>query len=309
MSLMRPKTKAKPTAPPRPTAPGVVLGAFLRHNWRPIGILLGWVLGLGGVAYGLQRMEPLARSTVRGETRIEIANLPGWLNDPNWQQVLRDVIASVPDVYPDTQIYDDSVCKWVADHIAASPWAAKLERVTKANDGRVLVYAEFRKPFTLIERGERAYLIDRSGTLLPSSISTRDVAYDQWITLRGAKAASPPIGSVWPGADVQDGLKLADFLMRVESNGQLPVRPYLRSIDVSQHDPKIRQLRILMSKPGAFVFWGVPPHEEYGVEASAERKLAALCEESKIRAWVTSGESIDIRAGEWVDRFLAKPTP
>ena len=309
MSLMRPRTKAKPAASPRPRAISIVFGAFVRHSWRSIAIVVGWTLALGGVAYGLHRLEPLARATVRGETRIELANLPGWLNDPHWQHVARSVIESVPAVYSDTQIHDDSVCKWVADHVAASPWVAKLERVTKANDGRVLVYAEFRKPFTLIERGERAYLIDRAGIVLQPSIASRDVLYDQWITIRGSSAAVPAIGSVWPGEDVQAGLKLAEYLMRAESAGQLPVRPYLRSVDVSHHDPKIRQLRILMSKPGAFVFWGVPPGEEYGVEASADRKRSALCEESKIRAWVVGGESIDVRAGEWVDRLLEKPAP
>lgn len=309
MSIMRPRTKAKPVAPPRPTAPGVVFGAFIRHSWRPIAIALGWMLALGGVAYGLHRMEPMARSTVRGDTRIEIANLPGWLNDPHWRHVVDDVIASVPAVYPDTQIYDDAVCKWVADHIATSPWVAKLERVTKANDGRVLVYAEFRKPFTLIERGERAYLIDRSGTVLQAPIAARDVLYDQWITISEVDAPAPALGQVWPGDDVKDAMKLVDYLSRAELDGKLPIRQYLRSVDARHHESLVPNLRIRMSKPGAFVSWGRPPYEEYEVDAPADRKRTALCEESKIRVWIVGGESIDVRAGEWADRLLDKPTP
>lgn len=304
MSLMRPKTKAKPVAPPSPTAPGVIFGAFIRNNGRAITIALGWMLAVCGVVFGLRALEPQARAAVRGETRIEWVGLPGWLNDPYWQSIKQEVADGVPELYPDTQIYDANVCKWVSDHVANSPWIAKLHKVTKTNDGRVLIYADFRKPFSLIERNGRAYLIDRAGVVLPRSETNVD--YGQWITIRGVKAPPPAVGQVWPGQDVQDALKLVDYLGKAEADGKLPVRRFLRSVDASEHNPKTTQLRVLTVKPESYIYWGCPPGEEYTVEASAARKLAALCEESKIQKWVANGESIDIRAGEWVDRFIGR---
>lgn len=270
---------------------------FLTPRGR--GVLVGaiWLLGIGGVCYGLARLEPYAQRFSPGETRLEFASLPTWLSDPNWEHVLRDVQGSVPDFGATTAIYDEAVCEWVGWHVGRSPWVARLERVSKSADRRVTVHAEFRKPFTFVERDGRAYLIDRAGVRLP--IERADVDSTQWIVLRGMQASAPPVGQAWPGEDVQAGLKLVDFLYRAEADGNLPVRRFIRGVDVSNHkrrkEPLAGELRIALVQRGALAHWGLPPGEEFGVEASAERKLATLCEESTVRGWIQSGESIDLR--------------
>lgn len=269
-----------------------------RHSGRRALMAIAWLVLLGGSAYGLSLLEAQARRINQAPTRLEWVNAPLWLQEASWQHVLREIEAAV-DLHPDTDIYDDTVCLYVATHVAQSPWVAVVSRVTKLHDGRVRIEADFRMPFTFVEHRGVAYLIDAHGTRLPPSLAAEFVNTEKWLPIRGVAASPPVIGQKWTGGDLQDGLKMVQFLYAAEVTEPLIFRDSIRAVDVSNYNYRRRAgdgwLTLITRNPRSYIHWGLPPGEEYGVESPARRKLAALARFYQDRGGFPDDGPIDIR--------------
>ena len=242
-------------------------------------IVLGWVGAFGAVAYGLQRLEPHARAVQKQPTHIEWVGLPEWLESDNWRHVLPNLEASLA-IFPDTDMYDGRVCPYVAQEVAKSAWIERVSRVTKQSDGVIRVHADFRKPYVIIEQGATAYLVDEQGIRLPEAWPVSAINRAGWLVVRGVQAGKPSAGNRWRGDDLAEGLKLARFLYRAETEDRLQFRACLAAIDVSNYrgrrNPSAGHLQIVTNNPPNCIYWGLPPGEEYDIEGSAELKLAKL---------------------------------
>jgi hypothetical protein len=279
--------------------------AFLRslRTW----VFIAWLGTFAVVAYGLHRLEPYARSIKIADTAIEWVGVPDWLSEENWKDVLGDLEARV-DLDPETQPYDDTVCSWVAQRLAGSAWIERIRRVSKQNDGRVKVQAEFRKPFAMVENDGVAYLVDAIGVRLPAQWASSGLNRVGWLAIRGARATVPRAGERWVGGDVAAGLKLARFLYHEENAGRMPFRESIVAIDVSnfggRKDPRAGRLQLVTINPRSCIHWGSAPGQEHDVESTAELKLAMLCrlyEEGRLPDRVP----IDVRADDGI--WLREP--
>lgn len=250
--------------------------------WRTAG-LLGWAVTAVGVAWGLQRLDHHVRS-VRPAVActVEWVNLPPWLTLAGSEPIRRDLDAATR-LTPDTDVYDPGLCRRVGEGLSSSPWVAEVHRIAKQEDGRVRIAATFREPFALVEVDGIAYLIDREGVRLPQEGRVElveDHYWNDWFRLVGVSGALPSTGEVWPGDDLQAGLRLIAFLREATVRGEVPFRSSLRAVDVGnfarREDPYDGQLRIRTIHPASYINWGLPPHEEYDVEPPATRKLAML---------------------------------
>jgi hypothetical protein len=246
----------------------------------------------------LNRLEPYVRRINTAPVRVEWAGVPNWLHEENWQNVLPALEEHVA-LDPMTDPYDDRLSPWVAQRLAESPWIADVHRVSKHADGSVKVYASFRKPFAIVQHRGAAYLVDEAGIRLPRRWASRSVNRAGWMVIEGAAASPPEPGGQWEGEDLAGGLRLARFLYRAEAASQLPFRAEIRAIDVSnfrgRRSPRAGWLQLTMKNPRAYIHWGLPPGEEYGIEASAERKLACLCDLHAGRGRLPAEEPIDVR--------------
>ena len=241
-------------------------------------IVIAWIGTFAVIARGLHKLEPVVRQFDLGDTRIVWLGVPDWLQTENWRYVLDDLEHGIS-LDPKTIPYDERVCPYVAEQLAKSPWISQIRRISKQNDGIVKIYAEFRRPYAAIERDGMAYLIDENGYRLPEQWPGYAVNRGGWFVLRGVKEPLPELGERWPGADVVAGLKLVSFLSRAELAGRLPFRKEIQAIDVSNFYKKGSwdgRLQLITKNPESYIHWGVPPGEEYKVEASAEMKLAQL---------------------------------
>jgi hypothetical protein len=259
-----------------------------------------WAITLAGTGYGLKRADAAAAKVVQSETRIEWVNKPGWLDGEEWRDELAD-LERIHGIYPDTDILDPRVASYVGERLRASPWIERLDRVTTLNDGRIRVYATFRRPFTLVESDGMAYLIDENGVRLPKQRRVSEIDYQQWLTIQGVREPLPPIGQVWSGNDLADGIKLMKWLTRArpfDPTNPPAIRSHLRSISVSNHGRRKSrwdgELQLVTINPKANIHWGMPPQEEYAIEAPAQKKLAGLLLPEAL-AWIQSGQSIDLR--------------
>lgn len=242
-------------------------------------IVLAWIGTFAVIANGLNKLDPFVQRLNFGDTRIEWVGVPDWLTGRQWRHVLDDLEEKV-NLHPDSMPYDSRVCPWVAEQLSDSPWISSVRRVCKLYDGRVRVYADFRRPFAVIERAGIAYLIDEAGVRLPEQWPGYASNRSGWLVMQGVKQGVPALGERWPGPDVVDGLKLIRYLYSAERAGRLPFRQELRAIDVTNYDGKqdryAGRLRLITKSPESYIHWGRPPEEEYGVESSAEMKLAML---------------------------------
>jgi hypothetical protein len=263
---------------------------------------IAWLGTFAVVAYGLHQLEPYARGTNTSDTLLEWVRTPAWLHDANWQHVLPGLETRIQ-LHPDTDPYDARVCPYVAGRLARSPWVARVPRVTKQSNGRVKVWADFHKPFAMVERDRVAYLVDDEGVRLPEQWLAKNVNRRGWWLIEGVAQAGPKPGERWPGEDLAAGLKLARFLYRAEASGKLPFRDALHSIDVSNFDgnqnPWAGRLKLVTINPESCIHWGYPPGEEYDSESSAERKLQHLRTAHQMGR-LPGTKPLDIRAAEYL---------
>ena len=263
-----------------------------------------WLGTFVAVGYGLQQLEPYARQANDADLVIEWVDAPAWLGDANWEHVLPDLEARI-DLHPRTDPYDDCVCSYVASRLAGSAWIERIRGVTKQADGRVKVEADFRKPFAMVECDNTVYLVDNSGVRLPTGHwPSRSVNRAGWLVIRGVEKSVPLVGEHWPGEDLSAGLKLADFLYRAEAAGRLPFRDSIAAIDVSNYrgrkDPRAGRLQLITKNPESCIHWGLPPGEEYGIEAKAELKLAMLHKLYQAEGRLPEAAPIDVRADDGI---------
>lgn len=274
-----------------------------KQHWAPlrsarVWMAIGWVGVFAAAAYGLHRLEPHARGLNTNPTVIEWASAPKWLGDENWKPILQDLEARI-DLPEDADIFDDRVCAYVAEQLADSAWIDRVRKVTKQQDGRVRIYADFRKPFAMIERDTFVYLVDARGVRLPFRYYSRDVNRRGWFVIEGARAEAPSPGERWAGGDVAAGLKLAEYLCQAEIAGKTPFRDSITAIDVGNHkgrkNPRGGWLRLVTINPQSYIHWGLAPGEEYGVESSAELKLAMLSQLYRSDGMLPDRGPIDVR--------------
>lgn len=268
---------------------------------RRLWTTLGWLAALVVVACGLNRLEPYVRRINTAPTVIEWMGTPDWLGYASFEDVLPTLEEAVT-LAPDTDPYDERVCPYVAERVAASPWVEGVRSVSKQADGRVKVHAAFRKPFAWVKRGLVAYLVDEHGVRLPKELATADVNRADWWLIQGVAKPAPKPGERWAGGDVAEGLKLARFLYRAETAGRMPLRESIRAIDVSNFrgraDPRAGRLQLATINPGSYIHWGLPPGEEYGIESSAELKLAILNKLHAARGRLPDEGPIDVRSDD-----------
>jgi hypothetical protein len=272
-----------------------------------IGMIAVWLGTFAAVAYGLHELEPYVRAINTSDMVIEWVGAPDWLHDANWQHVLPALEARI-DLHPRSDPYSDRVCPYVAGRLAGSAWVERVRRVTKQIDGRVKVYADFRKPFAMVDRNGVAYLVDGTGVRLPEQWASKDINRGGWWLIRGGVEPPPPPGEQWRGGDVAAGLKLTRFLYQAEVSGQLPYREVLAAIDVSNFDgrrnPWAGHLQLITTNPGSYIHWGYAPGEEYDTESSAERKLRHLRTAHQMGR-LPGAAPIDVRYKDcigWVER-------
>ena len=279
-----------------------------RAAYRYAGVALLWFGTLGASAYALHRAEPYALGQVNPDTRLVWVDLPSWLEQGPWRsRVLGELETSLDTParpFAQAALRDPHLCEFVAKKLAASGWVERIERVAVLPNGEIRAHADFRKPWAMVEHNGRAFVVDRNGARLPYSLASETADRSSWFLIRGLKQRTPPVGQRWSGDAIEAGLDLAEFLYA--ENEQLGrLRDSILAIDVANFDgridPHAGRLRLVMKNPGSYIHWGVAPGKEYGVEASAERKLHNLCDWFRSEGGLPNVPWIDVRDKDWID--------
>ncbi len=243
--------------------------------WRSA-IVLTWVGSFATIAFGLHRLEPASRAAnYQNPARLYWVNLPAWLDDPNQKAVL-DAIERDADLLPEDNIFSPDLCARIGAGLSKSPWVAAVHRVSKQPDGVVRIHANFYEPLTLAVWNNKAYWVSKDGIRLPGVVHADFIGPEYGLVVTGVYAQPPREGEPWQSERLAAGLKLVEYLNRAAQTGRLTCKASLRAIDVEKFGPTGGPLRIKTIHPNGYITWGLPPGEEYDIEATADQKLATL---------------------------------
>src|SRR5690606_32821381 len=152
--------------------------------------------------------------------------------------------------------------------------------------------ATYRQPAAFVEQNGLCYLIDTQGVRLPGVYQLQQASQLPLPTLRGVVADASLEGQLWPGRDVQAGLKLI-----AELSGE-PYRSQVEAIDVSARDSRGRIHMAILTGQGGVTRWGLTPGQEQSVEPSAATKRAWLAQLVRETGYIDAG-------GKQVDLYRA----
>ena len=254
------KAKTTPPSPKRSASLRAVVG---------LAVAVVIVIGLMGLRRGL-----LAQATYADvKARVMLASAPRWLPADMARSILADVEAAAEG----RGVFEPDLAKDVYAAAAANVWVSKVVRVTKRSDGRVLVEAEFRRPYVIVQvpRG-RPVVVDRDAVVLPLPLAR--LTANSLIIIGGVATSPPADGTRWDADDLADGLRLVKL---IES------RPYVREITlidvrnhrrrVSQQDPELAMVAQVGRGSRTVIRFGRFPHEEIGDYCvSPDQKLKYL---------------------------------
>jgi hypothetical protein len=221
---------------------------------------------VGGAA-GLTALERYARGAqfAAGPVKytVQLEPIPAWMPATLGRCILEDVT-------PRGLSFDDpKLCRAVHDQAAKSPWVAQVTEIRRVRlseaEGVVRVKAEYRQPIARVAREGRMYYVDGEGVVLPYSQTPQFAARDSngvkyyiqsedvpanlnpirihYIAVEGVEAPPSAVGSVWPGDDLVQGLRLIRLLS---------TRPYANQVSVV--DVRNHERRISESEPELCVY-------------------------------------------------------
>ena len=216
------------------------------------------------VVWGLQRAQQneFRRPEYHRQTQFVIADAPAGLADV----VLNDLTGLTQ-----TSWIDDGLCERTYERLSQNAWVRSVRRVGKAEPGVIRVECEYRRPIAMVQQNEYFYMLDEYGIRLPGQ-------YDYqpgWLLIQGVQAALPDPGEIWPGADLDAGLRLAGMLLDQPYHHQ--VVAVLMHNHAGRVDPYRHHVELVTDRDGSRILWGSAPGEEQE-ENSAAHKLRILAE-------------------------------
>ena len=163
--------------------------------------------------------------------RVSLGTSPAWLP----KEISDLVTAKIQRAVDAQSIFENDLARRVYDEAVKSPWIAAVNGVTKRRDGRIILEADFRRPFVLVRRlrvdAGPLIVVDEDGVVLP--LPLRAVRAGSFVTVDGVAGKPPAPGQVWEGLDLADGLRLMKLIRDAR---------YLRDItviDVRNHGGRI----------------------------------------------------------------------
>ena len=140
--------------------------------------------------------------------RIDLTQATRWTP----HDIVENVAKSHPD-WKDRSLLEANLAADLAAAFAQHPWIAKVDRVEKTRQGRILIEVTYRTPVAMVETHRGLFPIDAEGTLLPPKDFTLAES-DQLPRLRQIRSMPrSPAGKSWGDPLVVSGAKLCAALV------------------------------------------------------------------------------------------------
>ena len=236
--------------------------AFIRPL-LPAVCVLGLVMG--GV-WGLELLKKRVYAAPEQAPRIEVelTDVPSWVEDEGWKPRILGAI-HLPE---EPKWLDESLIRTVHDQLKFSGWVSRIDRVAQGMDGKIRIFATYRKPVAMISfesaddelKRDGFVAVDAQAVRLPDMYEYVDPR-SGWIRVLGVDAQPPQAGEPYTRDDVAAAVRLAYVI------GQQPFARQISAVNVRnfgyRHDRAKPQIVLLTpSSDDDDITWGSPIGEE-----------------------------------------------
>ena len=242
--------------------------------------------------------------------RIDLTQATRWTP----HDIVDNVAKSHPD-WKDRSLLEANLAADLAAAFAKHPWIAKVDRVEKTRQGRIIIEVTFRTPVAMVETHRGLYPVDAEAVLLPPNDFSLTQS-DQLPHLRQVRSMpSGPAGTQWGDPLVVAGAKLCAALMpqgnlethwdRYGLEAVIAPLPAVENAPVPSEPPVYE----LLTQGGRRIIWGRPPGDDT-LEPTVAQKLGRL--DSYIRQQKSLDQPvgayrIDIRGFDATRLLVEKP--
>lgn len=245
---------------------------------RIASIVAGVAILLAVVHAGLARVESRVHALPRYDRPLSLE----WMNLPDWMRLdcnrhIVERLTARAGLNLNDRLLDNTLAERIGRNLSdpAIGWIRQVDRVVVGPDGRIALFCQFRRPTAWVRSGNRCYLVDSEGVLLPDSYAPAATRESGLFTLAGVEKNKPDHpGVVWPGDDVQAGLKTITLVEGRSFSRQIT------AIDVSNFGgrkaPHHAHIELVTDRAGSRIRWGRAPGSEDGMEIAASQKIALL---------------------------------
>lgn len=238
---------------------------------------------------GELRADALKREYGERAARIDLASTPAWFGENRAERLCEQTAERLrtgggPVAEGGTLLspnpMDRRSLSAVRRSLRETGWFARVRRVVRKSDGRIIADAAFHRPVALVGSAAGYHLValgwvdgERRVIRLPGTYAYHEVSRMGLLPVTGA--ANPPparSGAAWRGEDIEAGVMLAVRLSRESFADQIV------QVDVANYGGRRDRGRahlMLKTRHGA-IQWHKAPGREDPLEPSAETKIARL---------------------------------
>jgi len=239
-------------------------------------IVVGIVVGFSFLEKYVKETTPISDETVR----LELANVPSWVNDQLKERVLAAAKGDGEDLRLDEKAALSSM-KWNIEREVV--WLDEV-KVKTMHDG-LHIEGRWRKPVALVKSGTRKFYVDAEQVVLDFV----QMPHLPIVEVKGLSliTKTPPLGEVWQRDDLAAAITILDQLSQMDRL-VTPDKPLLYEIDrvdVSNFNGRENTQHahiILYAKDNTEIIWGAEVGKwQRHLESTDEEKLAKLYEHYK----------------------------
>lgn len=220
---------------------------------------------------------------------------PVWVTDR-----LRSDIKNVAALQEEYGLYEDGLTRKIADAYCKLPVVKRVDSISRIFPNTLDVKLALRKPAAIVKYGDKSYLVDNEGVLLPNEYYLMpNPDYDSPYIRSSKLSKPPPVGSTWRDRGIAEGIELIAFLRLNNIHNLFKVLV----VDVSNVRKNGRSEKsdiVLWTEANTQIRWGCSSLIRQTSELTNEEKLKNLLS-------IAMSEGTALKQMEYVDVRWDKP--
>jgi hypothetical protein len=226
---------------------------------------------------------------------------PVWVTDR-----FKNDIKNVAALQEEYGLYEDGLTRKIADAYCKLPVVKRVDSISRIFPNTLDVKLALRKPVAMVEYGNKSYLVDNEGFLLPKDYYVMpNPDYDSPYIRSSKLSKPPPVGNKWNDKGIAEAIELIAFLRLNNIHNLFKVLV----VEVSNIRKKGRSEKsdiILWTEANTQIRWGCSSPVKQTSELTNEEKLQNLLSIAKAEGTALKQmEYVDVRWGKPIGKRLA----
>ncbi|MBF8276446.1 MAG: ftsQ [Candidatus Brocadiaceae bacterium] len=278
--------------------PSGMIGLKLKKALQPS--LIAILLAVGLIGFVIFKI-PQVWSALTDLNIFKVSPLNFEFQTPVWvTDRLRNDIKNVAALQEEYGLYEDGLTRKIAEAYCKLPVVKRVDSISRIFPNTLDVKLALRKPAAIVQYGNKSYLVDNEGVVLPNEYYLMpNPDYDSPY-IRGSKLSKPPpVGSTWSDRGIAEGIELIAFL-RLNNIHNLFKVVVVEVANVRKKGRSEKSEIILWTEANTQIRWGCSSLIKQTSELTNEEKLQNLLS-------IAKSEGTALKQMEYVDVRWDKP--